>query len=351
MEHSIGLSIIVPIYNAEKYLDECVQSILRQTYSNTEIILVDDGSEGHEAEICNRYALEDSRVKVIRKENGGAVSARIEGIKVANGQYIGFVDADDYIAPEYYERIMSVTFDYAVDIVSTAYTEVEKDKEFTRVNLAGDGLYSYSRVTEVLKRMNCSGKYYNMGINPALWNKVFKAEILKKYCVDVPLNLRMGDDAAMTFPAILKCNSIYLDNQNNGYYYRQLEESLSRTWRSTYFDEVSILYRYLFPFYQSKGDVEISKQLELYRVFLIELGLRHYVRGLPSSERNNLFHKIVNSIRRGEQKEYAIFTNIDVRVLDNVATGIRKDILALQEGHWIRLGLRYKLLQLRETVS
>lgn len=100
------ISVIVPIYNQEKYLERCVDSILRQTYSNLEIILIDDGSTDKSGEICEAYLRKDTRIQVVHKKNGGLSSARNAGIKVARGEYIGFVDSDDFIAEDMYQILM-----------------------------------------------------------------------------------------------------------------------------------------------------------------------------------------------------------------------------------------------------
>lgn len=99
------LSVIVPVYKSEQYLDRCVRSILAQTYSNLEVILVDDGSPDNSGKMCDEFAASDSRVRVIHKANGGVSSARNAGLDAANGDYVAFVDSDDYIAPEMYEQL------------------------------------------------------------------------------------------------------------------------------------------------------------------------------------------------------------------------------------------------------
>ena len=101
------ISIVVPIYNVEKYLKKCVESILNQTYKNFELILVDDGSPDRCGEICEDLKKKDLRIRVIHKENGGLSSARNAGIDVAKGEYIGFVDSDDYIEPFMYEKLVN----------------------------------------------------------------------------------------------------------------------------------------------------------------------------------------------------------------------------------------------------
>ena len=95
------ISVIVPVYNVEKYIGECIKSIINQDYENIEIILVDDGSNDKSGEICDEYTLKDKRVKVIHKENGGVSSARNRGIESSTGEYIAFVDGDDYVTKDY----------------------------------------------------------------------------------------------------------------------------------------------------------------------------------------------------------------------------------------------------------
>lgn len=121
------ISIIVPIYNIEEYLPRCIESILAQTYTNLELILVDDGSKDKSGEICDAYQKKDSRVRVIHKENGGSSSARNEGIKVAQGQYLGFVDSDDYIEEDMYEKMMAVIESTKCNIIQVARDEKDEN--------------------------------------------------------------------------------------------------------------------------------------------------------------------------------------------------------------------------------
>lgn len=123
------ISIIVPVYNMEKYLARCVDSILAQTYTNIEVILVDDGSSDLSPEICDQYAMVDNRVKVIHKLNGGLSSARNAGLDVATGDYIGFVDSDDYISIDMYSVLAYQLDNYACDISCIGYVRVTNSNE------------------------------------------------------------------------------------------------------------------------------------------------------------------------------------------------------------------------------
>ena len=113
----IAISIIVPVYKVEKYLSKCVESILSQTFVDFELILVDDGSPDRCGEICDKYALKDKRIKVIHKENGGLSDARNAGIQVAQGEYLAFVDSDDYIEPQLVENCLARARDMEAPVV------------------------------------------------------------------------------------------------------------------------------------------------------------------------------------------------------------------------------------------
>ena len=121
------ISIIVPIYNVEKYLPQCLDSLISQTYRDIEIILVDDGSPDKCPEICDAYAKKDARIKVVHQINGGVSSARNTGLKASRGEYIGFVDPDDWVAPEMYEKMMEALADHKADLAICGYQYCHAD--------------------------------------------------------------------------------------------------------------------------------------------------------------------------------------------------------------------------------
>ena len=121
------ISVIIPIYKVEKYLCQCVDSVLRQTYSDLEIILIDDGSPDGCPDICDRYASNDKRIRVVHKKNGGLSDARNAGLDIATGEYIGFVDSDDWISPTMYEELISAAIKYDADISCCGYQQIDDD--------------------------------------------------------------------------------------------------------------------------------------------------------------------------------------------------------------------------------
>lgn len=164
------ISIIVPVYNVEKYLDRCIESIINQTYKNIEIILVDDGSTDKSGEICDNYANLDTRIEVIHKVNGGVSSARNKGLDIANGEYIGFVDSDDYIHPKMYETLLSNLIDYDADISMCNYIKgIEDNYNFKKIK-------NNLEILNTLEQMNC---LYNDKVGQILgcYLKLYKREL------------------------------------------------------------------------------------------------------------------------------------------------------------------------------
>ncbi len=120
------ISIIVPVYNIEEYLPRCIESILNQTYTNLQLVLVDDGSKDKSGALCDEYAKKDDRIVVVHKENGGSSSARNKGIEVATGEYLGFVDSDDYVEPDMYEKMVTAIMGTGCNIVQVARDEKDE---------------------------------------------------------------------------------------------------------------------------------------------------------------------------------------------------------------------------------
>lgn len=219
------ISIIVPIYNVEKYLDKCIESIIEQTYNNLEIILVDDGSPDNCAEICDEYAEKDSRIVVIHKDNGGVSSARNTGLKVAKGSYIGFVDPDDYITDEMYERMLTTAKLCNADIVLCDYAFFGENGDIYKDSIKGQG----TGRSEYIDQYQSQLLYFNeVSMRTSLvvmWNKLFKKDIISD--IIFPSG-KIHEDEAVTFSLLYKAKKIiYL--RENLYYYLDRRGSIMDT--------------------------------------------------------------------------------------------------------------------------
>lgn len=220
------ISVIVPIYQIKEYLPKCIESIQKQTYRNLEIILVDDGSTDGSSQICDLYANKDSRIKVIHKDNGGLVSARIAGIKMASGEYVTYVDGDDWIDRDYYECLIKRAERYDVDIVMSGFTKNIDKVEIPNFNEITCGYYSRSDMEQELFPLMLYDENSGIpGIFTYVWNKIFRRNLLYRHQISVGNGISIGEDAACVYPAILSAQAIYID-KSVGYHYRQRAGSM-----------------------------------------------------------------------------------------------------------------------------
>ena len=211
----IKVSVIVIVYNVEEYLEECVQSIRKQSYSNLEIILVDDGSTDSSGMLCDKYAEEDARIKVIHKKNEGLVSARQAGMRVATGEYVTFVDGDDWIDLDMYEVLADMAAGYDVDIVLSGIIRNFPEEAKKEHNLIINGYYDKEMLeTDVYPKMMLSMEVMNHYVDPSLCNKLFRREAIEKVLLEEdPEIFYLGEDAAATYPCLLGVNSIFVTDR------------------------------------------------------------------------------------------------------------------------------------------
>lgn len=203
------LSVVIPVYNVEKYLDRCMESVLGQTYRNLEIILVDDGSADSSGDMCDAYAAKDKRVRVIHKENAGTTSARKSGALAATGVYITLVDSDDWIEKNMYEDMLDVMTGSDADIViSGKFRDYGNHSAEEKEGIAA-GVYEGKELEEkVLMQMISTDRFYENKVSAVLWNKVYRRTLYIKYQMQVDDSIQMFDDAACVYPCILNANRI-----------------------------------------------------------------------------------------------------------------------------------------------
>lgn len=266
------LSIIVPIYNAEQYLIQCIESIINQTYDNLQIIFVDDGSTDSSLEICNFYAQKDKRIVIVQKENGGVVSARKAGVKAANGKMIGFVDADDWIEPDYFENMMAIFMETNADIVAGGHFHDIGESSVKVLNHVSVGLHE---TRAILDQLIYSGEFYEYGITPQLYTKIIRSDILKATQESVDERIQCGEDAAVTYPSVLKAKRLYVTDFC-GYHYVQHQGGMTKTENR----EESVLIQVLIKFLEESignlvSDIVLRdglrEQLRIYNNYMLSL--------------------------------------------------------------------------------
>lgn len=210
------ITIVIPIYNVEKYLNECIESLLKQTYKNIEIILVDDGSPDKCGEICDIYALKDNRIKVIHKENGGLSDARNHGIEAATGKYITFIDSDDYVSEKYIEKLYNAIIENDAKISQCSLIKVKDNhEEIEKIGYNKD--IKIKSGNDMIKDL-CMG-YWGTII---ACSKLYHMELFRT--IRFPIG-KVHEDAFVTYKVLYNLDKIAIINDGL-YYYRQNENSI-----------------------------------------------------------------------------------------------------------------------------
>ena len=270
------ISIVVPIYNVQKYVSKCIDSIIGQTYHNLEIILVDDGSTDSSPQICDEYSKRDNRIKVIHKINEGLVSARKAGVLAAIGDYIAYVDGDDWIEQNMYEQLV-----YKINDADMVICGVKRDYGkyvSCEMNKVKDRSYEGKELIEtVFKRMMYTGDFFERGIQPHVYNVLFTADLLKRNQLQISNEIRVGEDAACLYPTLLEAEKICVTSECF-YHYQMRDNSIMGVNDETELERYKILYSYLRMRFSAKEELKenLFYQLDHFMLFMLmlkEIGL------------------------------------------------------------------------------
>lgn len=267
----VEISIIVPIYNCEKYLERCLESIRGQVFQNWEAILVDDGSTDRSGDICDLYADRDPRFSVIHQENKGASIARMEGARLSKGKYLGFVDSDDWISPEMYQRMYGEGRKHDADMVllGTFICETENDMLKRRLVKVPAGLYDRERMEkEIFPDAISDGGFFTHGINCAMTNKLFRRECLMPYILYSEGAFIMAEDAAISFPVLFSSNRVYVCEDFDSYHAYAREGSVSRSYKNNFFETCKKWHAYMLDKCIPLWEGNLERQIDSYFVSL-----------------------------------------------------------------------------------
>lgn len=311
------ISIIVPIYNVEKYLNKCIESIINQTYRNIEIILVDDGSPDKCPEICDSYAQKDGRIKVIHKKNEGLINARKSGLEIAQGEYIGFVDGDDWIEPKMYELFAKQIEKYSPDMVLSDFY-YDNGKELSNSEQLFDREYYNKEDLKkfIYPKMLFSGTYYKFGVNPCCWSKIYKKELIKKNLPLVDGRIKMGEDAAFTYPCLIDAQSV-ATIKKPCYHYIFNPESMTKSYDRNLKDIIFLPYNRIKEKSIEAG-INLGHQTDYYLIFLANYLLRNEITSDNYKSGVNLLLKnqsIINSAQAVRLSALPIHTKLLVTAL------------------------------------
>ena len=197
------ISVIIPVYNVEQYLRRCLDSVINQTYKNLEIILIDDGSTDNGGKICDEYALKDNRIKVIHKENGGVALARNAGLDIAKGEYIGFVDSDDYIAKDMYELLYNLLIENKVEVSCCNIFRLKNNEYVPDLTLQVEGVITFNEVLSIRQPL-------------VVWNKLYDKNLIGNYRFD-----GFAEDVKFNFEVLKNVKRIVYSKQAKYYWWNR----------------------------------------------------------------------------------------------------------------------------------
>ena len=315
------ISVIVPVYNAEKYLQKCLDSILEQTYKNLEIIIINDGSTDNSGQICQEYEKQDDRIVYIEKENSGVSDTRNAGMDRMTGPYVTFVDSDDWLEPNYVKFLYEKLIEHQADIVVGNYTSFNESNSVFYFHTSAD---YYEKV------------YDNKSVIPFLydakellksalivpWGKIYKKEIIANFRFPID---RIGEDALFNLKALLGSKKVVYVNKS-AYIYRVREGSLSNTWSDKWIRDAIYIIEERLSLLASLG-YPLSEHRRAYKMSLDYISSEAYNRGLANSHELNYIKEkkmlLDRLLPQSKEDKKAVVLAADFLNVDQVVTTIK----------------------------
>ena len=297
------ISVIVPVYKTEAYLERCVSSIRNQTYNNLEIILVDDGSPDRSGEICDGYAREDNRIRVVHKENGGLSSARNAGIDVMTGEYVAFVDSDDDIAPDMIETLYGLCVDHDAQI---ACGGIERVNDQGHVNYYNENLNDFLLLTreEAMREL-----LENYRITNSACDKLFHRSVFEDLRMTVGI---IYEDCDVMYRCIQKAERVVYTAKPLYHYYLSQGSILRGAFNAKQFDAVTVAKKRM-NFYER----EYPEFLDAVRVKFLEMGLELVYQSWNTASCTRMRQELEQELRQmlREYPNLPMGKNMKVKVL------------------------------------
>lgn len=305
------ISIIVPVYNSSEYLEQCIDSILLQTYENLELLLIDDESKDESGAICDRYAAEDDRIKVIHQKNGGCTAASLTGIKAAAGDYYMFIDSDDYVEKDMLADMSRNLIGKKGELVCCSHI-LEKQKQTVPVaSLAAPGIYEGTKLLQEIKERLLGNEKRIVPMSRCM--KLYEKSLFEKNIKYCDTKIRMGEDFNLVYPAILDCSRMVVMDKAFYYHYRYVETSMVHCYDADMMDSVNRLKNFLEKVIEEKevknGELAINKEYCCMLLYVMKNELRN-----PDK---NYMDNIIEIFKDGETRNIIDNTDIKVRETAN----------------------------------
>lgn len=262
------VSIIVPVYKVEPYLERCIASLRNQTLEDIEIILVDDGSPDNCPQMCDAYAALDSRIRVVHKKNGGLSSARNAGLKVATGAYVGFVDSDDDVEPDMYEKMLSVMRAEQVDFVMSDYLRISADGSRHLKTLdIHPGRYNKVALRKEIFPSLIMCENIDYGPLLSVWHCLYRTDFLRSNNIFFDEEVRWSEDNIFSAVVGYHADSFYYMKGQGLYHYYQNPGTITTSYRSGAWEVYCTMNRHLHEKFDSVKDFDFSRQLKLHMIY------------------------------------------------------------------------------------
>lgn len=285
------VSIIVPVYNTEKYLKRCVDTLTRQTYANLEILLVDDGSPDGSGMLCDRLAHTDERIRVIHKENGGLVSAWKRGVGESTGEYISFVDSDDWVDVNMIEEMASCLTGNEKEIIASDYVIEKEDgsRQYIWQKLP-PGEYDRGAVEREVIPALLGQEHRYITISRCM--KLIARKLIEDNCKYSDPAIRLGEDTTIMLPALIDCHRLVVMNHKAYYHYLYVTVSMIHKYDKGLYENIKLLRqitgRVLKDKFQGERLLEMQRKADQEHIFMIFLALKNEARGNPKGYKKNI---------------------------------------------------------------
>ncbi|MFS0620666.1 glycosyltransferase family 2 protein [Priestia megaterium] len=307
MEEKYLVSLIIPVYNAESHIAKCLDSILKQSYKNIEVVLINDGSTDNSAKICEEYVKKDQRVKFFEQKNSGPSSARNFGIEVSQGKYIQFIDSDDQVDSNFTKKLVS-GMSKSVDLSICGYRTYDLDKGNI---LTQDKTPWMDGILSKEEFINNFGVFYkNSIINPP-WNKLYVTQIIKTNKLKFDKNIKNGEDLLFNLEYLELCRKISFSKDALYSYFRIDTNSLTKNFKSDFFENRQFLFSKIEQFLKKHNKYYLENK---------EIVQKLYTNNIISCF-ENIFHENSNLTKKNMKEEIYKIINNDL---------LRKKILYLK---------------------
>ena len=266
--NKVKVSVVVPVYKVEKYLERCDNSIIKQSLSELEIILVDDGSPDNCGIMCDSFADKDNRIKVVHKANGGLSSARNAGLKIATGEYIGFVDSDDDIETDMYEKMYNAALKYKVDFVMCDYQRINSNStNFNKTLDIDSGFYDKEKIRSDIFPALIMGSNIDYGPLLSVCLCLYKRQFLTDNSITFANDVKWSEDNLFSAIVGYKCNSFYYLKTEYLYHYYSNPGTITTSYRAGAWNVYCKMNEYLHNFFDQISDYDFSEQLKIHMLY------------------------------------------------------------------------------------